>query len=74
MPIRHARLPADEAAILDFIAALQKYESGFEKNRRTDPDFRHGCPSCRAPGYQHPVLGYTPVPCGCTCHVDGGPA
>ena len=38
---------------------------------RTDPDFRHGCPSCRAPGYQHPVLGYTPVPCGCTCHPDG---
>jgi GNAT superfamily N-acetyltransferase len=40
MTIRHARLPADEAAILDFISALQKYESGFEKNRRTDPDFR----------------------------------
>jgi len=37
--IRPARLPIDEPAILGFIAALQKYESGFEKNRRTDKDF-----------------------------------
>jgi GNAT superfamily N-acetyltransferase len=39
MTIRSARLPDDEPAILSFIAALQKYESGFEKNRRTDADF-----------------------------------
>ena len=39
MTIRPAKLPQDEAAILGFIAALQKYESGFEKNRRTDADF-----------------------------------
>ena len=40
MTIRHARLPADEEAILGYIAALQKYEAGFEQNRRTDADFR----------------------------------
>ncbi|MFC1416382.1 hypothetical protein [Streptacidiphilus cavernicola] len=34
------------------------------------PGFRHGCPSCRAPGYQHPVLGWMPVPCACTCHTE----
>jgi GNAT superfamily N-acetyltransferase len=39
MTVRPARLPADEPAILGFIAALQKYEAGFEKNRRTDKDF-----------------------------------
>jgi hypothetical protein len=37
---------------------------------RTDPDFRHGCPACPAPGYQHPVLGWTPWPCACTCHAE----
>jgi hypothetical protein len=36
---------------------------------RTDPEFEHGCPSCRAPGYQHPVLGWMPIPCTCTCHT-----
>ncbi|MEY9844633.1 hypothetical protein ABH940_001702 [Streptacidiphilus sp. BW17] len=23
---------------------------------------------CRAPGYQHRSLGWTPVNCACTCH------
>ena len=35
---------------------------------RTRPDFRHGCPACTAPGYQHPVLGWMPVDCACDCH------
>jgi GNAT superfamily N-acetyltransferase len=39
MTVRPARLPDDEAAILSFIAALQKYEAGFEKSHRTDSDF-----------------------------------
>jgi hypothetical protein len=38
---------------------------------RADPAFRHGCPSCAAPGYQHPVLGWVPVPCACVCHTEG---
>lgn len=36
---------------------------------RTEPDFRFGCPKCSAPGYQHPVLGWMPVPCVCACHA-----
>jgi hypothetical protein len=49
---------------------------------RTEPGFRHGCPACPAPGYQHPVLGWMPVSCACACHagppadgpVGGGPS
>ncbi|MFC1409631.1 hypothetical protein ACEZCY_25635 [Streptacidiphilus sp. N1-12] len=37
---------------------------------RVDTDFRHGCPSCQAPGYYHPVLGWMPVPCECDCHSE----
>ena len=36
---------------------------------RLEPDFQFGCPKCEAPGYQHPVLGWMPVPCACTCHT-----
>ena len=39
MNIREARLPADEPAILSFIAGLQDYQSAFEPDRRRDPDF-----------------------------------
>ncbi len=34
--IRKARLPDDEPVILDFIMALQRYESALEPNRRYD--------------------------------------
>ncbi|MHA6762056.1 hypothetical protein [Streptacidiphilus sp. PAMC 29251] len=34
-----------------------------------DPTWRHGCPMCQAPGYQHPILGWTAVECACTCHT-----
>lgn len=34
--VREARLPADKPAILDFIMALQRYESLLEPNRRYD--------------------------------------
>jgi len=34
--IREARLPNDKPAILDFIVALQRYESFLEPNRRID--------------------------------------
>jgi GNAT superfamily N-acetyltransferase len=37
--IRQARLPADEPAILSFIAGLQDYESVFEPDRRRDVDY-----------------------------------
>jgi GNAT superfamily N-acetyltransferase len=37
--IREARLPADEPAILSFIAGLQDYEAAFEPDRRRDPSF-----------------------------------
>ena len=37
--VRDAKLPADEPAILSFIAGLQDYESGFEPDRRRDPGF-----------------------------------
>ncbi len=40
MSIREARLPADEPAILSFIAGLQDYEAAFEPDRRRDPGFR----------------------------------
>ncbi|MHA6759820.1 hypothetical protein [Streptacidiphilus sp. PAMC 29251] len=36
---------------------------------RTDPTWRHGCPMCQAPGYQHPVLGWMPVSCACPHHT-----
>src|SRR5579875_2452348 len=39
MRIREARLPADEPAILSFIAGLKDYEAAFEPDRRRDPDF-----------------------------------
>jgi GNAT superfamily N-acetyltransferase len=39
MRIRHARLPADEPAILSFITGLQDYEAAFEPDRRRDPNF-----------------------------------
>lgn len=39
MIIREANLPADEPAILSFIAGLQDYEAAFEPDRRRDPDF-----------------------------------
>jgi hypothetical protein len=32
------------------------------------PGFRHGCPACPYPGYQHPVLGWVPKPCACAHH------
>ena len=35
------------------------------------PDFEFGHPACNAPGYQHPVLGWTDVPCTCPCHDEG---
>jgi GNAT superfamily N-acetyltransferase len=37
--VREAKLPADELAILSFIAGLQNYEAGFEPDRRRDSDF-----------------------------------
>lgn len=36
---------------------------------RTKPAFRHGCPSCPAPGYLDPVLGWCPRPCACEHHT-----
>ena len=36
---------------------------------RTRPTFRHGCPSCQAPGYHHRALGWVTVPCACECHT-----
>jgi GNAT superfamily N-acetyltransferase len=39
MTIRAARLPDDEPAILSFIWGLQRFENGFEPNRRLDPGF-----------------------------------
>jgi GNAT superfamily N-acetyltransferase len=39
MSIREARLPADEPAILSFIAGLQDYEAAFEPDRRRDAGF-----------------------------------
>jgi GNAT superfamily N-acetyltransferase len=39
MPVREARLPDDEPAILAYIQQLQDYEAGFEPNRRRDPGF-----------------------------------
>src|SRR6478752_7758296 len=38
-PVRDARLPADEPAILAFINGLQDYEAAFEPDRRRDPNF-----------------------------------
>jgi GNAT superfamily N-acetyltransferase len=39
MSIREALLPADEPAILSFIAGLQDYEAAFEPDRRRDAGF-----------------------------------
>lgn len=39
MTIRAVRLPDDEPAILSFIWGLQRFENGFEPNRRLDPGF-----------------------------------
>jgi GNAT superfamily N-acetyltransferase len=39
LTIREARLPEDKAAIFDFIVGLQRYEAGFESNRRLDATF-----------------------------------
>lgn len=38
-PIREAKLPQDEPAILAFINGLQDYEAAFEPDRRRDPNF-----------------------------------
>jgi hypothetical protein len=35
-----------------------------------NPMFRHGCPACFAPGYQHPVLGWVVVECACPHHTE----
>lgn len=37
--VRPARLPEDKAAILEFIWGLQRYEAGFEYDRRLDPAY-----------------------------------
>ncbi|MDR3526942.1 MAG: GNAT family N-acetyltransferase [Rhizomicrobium sp.] len=37
--VRTARLPEDKPAILDFIWGLQRYEAGFEYDRRLDPAY-----------------------------------
>lgn len=41
----------------------------------TPADWPDGHAKCEAPGYQHPVLGWMPVPCTCTCtcHTTGQP-
>jgi hypothetical protein len=36
----------------------------------TNPDFRHGCRTCLAPGYQHRVLGWVKVECACPHHTE----
>lgn len=38
----------------------------------TPANWPDGHQKCEAPGYQHPVLGWMPVPCTCTCHTEGG--
>lgn len=37
---------------------------------RSDPTFKHGCPSCPAPGYTGPHLGRVDIPCACAHHTD----
>jgi GNAT superfamily N-acetyltransferase len=45
MPVREARLPEDESAILSFMQGLQEYEAAFESDRRLDPEWAqaHWC-------------------------------
>lgn len=40
---------------------------------REHPGFKHGCPSCPAPGYQHPVLKWVKVECACPHHTEETP-
>lgn len=37
---------------------------------KRNPAFPFGHNDCNAPGYQHPVLGWVAVPCGCECHDE----
>jgi hypothetical protein len=48
----------------------QAYVTPECKVGRKHPGFRHGCPSCQAPGYKHPVLGWVKVPCACPHHAE----
>lgn len=34
-------------------------------------DWPDGHPKCGYPGYQHPLLGWMPIPCTCVCHTEG---
>ena len=39
-----------------------------------EPGWRDGCPACKAPGYEHPVLGWMDIPCACPHHTEGLPS
>ena len=39
-----------------------------------EPGWRDGCPACKSPGYQHPVLGWIDIPCACHHHTEGLPS
>lgn len=38
-----------------------------------NPAWPGGCPTCKAPGYQHPDLGWMEVPCACPHHTQETP-
>lgn len=35
-----------------------------------EPGWKDGCPACKSPGYQHPVLGWLKIPCACPHHTE----
>jgi hypothetical protein len=39
-----------------------------------EDDWPDGHPACRAPGYQHEVLGWIDIPCACPHHTEAAEA
>lgn len=39
-----------------------------------EPGWRDGHPACKAPGYEHPVLGWIDIPCACPHHAEAAQA